>query len=142
MWTEGLEDLLDVDLHRIAGVAGVAEDGAERGAGGEGLDEGLVEAGLEAGGQSVAIDEEDPAADDLLLGDRQGEIDAPVEQDLEQEVLRAAAAFEVVDLERERVLGQLVGLVIDVGEVRAVDFEDAEAGVERVEPGFQRGMLV
>jgi hypothetical protein len=27
---EGLEDLLDVDLHRVARVAGVAEDGAQR----------------------------------------------------------------------------------------------------------------
>jgi hypothetical protein len=59
---EGFEDLLDVDLHGIAGVAGVAEDGAQRGAGGEGLDEGLVEAGFEAGGEGVAVDEEDPAA--------------------------------------------------------------------------------
>jgi hypothetical protein len=59
---EGFEDLLDVDLHGVAGVAGAAEDGAERGPGGEGFDEGLVEAGLEAGRQRVVIEEEDPAA--------------------------------------------------------------------------------
>ena len=61
------EDLIDVDLQCVAGVAVVAEDDAERGAGGEAFDEGLVEAGFEAGGQGVAIDEEDPAAGDLLL---------------------------------------------------------------------------
>ena len=62
MRAEGFEDLLDVDLHGIAGVAGVAEDGAQRGAGGAGFGEGLVEAGFEAGRQRVVIDEEDPAA--------------------------------------------------------------------------------
>lgn len=109
------EDLIDVDLQCVAGVTVVAEDDAERGAGGEGFDEGLVETGFEAGGQGVAIDEEDPAAGDLLLADWQGEIDTPIEQNLEQQVLRAAAALEVVDLRCEVVLGQLVGLVIDVG---------------------------
>lgn len=55
MRAEGFEDLLEVDLHGVAVVAGVPEDGAEGLALGEFLDEILVEAGVEAGGEGVIL---------------------------------------------------------------------------------------
>jgi len=67
--TEGFEDLLEVDLHRVACVAGVPKHGTEGLALGEFLDECFVQAGIEAGGEGVLGDEEDAAFEDFLLGD-------------------------------------------------------------------------
>jgi len=56
---EGFESLLDVDLRGVAGVAGVAENGAKRGALDQRLDEGFVQAGIEAGGDRWMLAGED-----------------------------------------------------------------------------------
>lgn len=94
--TQELEDLLDVDAGAVVAEAVVAEDGAERLASGDGSDEFIGEAAVEAGGEGVLIDEEDALAVQGLGDDGQSEIDAPIDEDLEEEILGGAVGLEVI----------------------------------------------
>ncbi len=132
-----LEDLLDVDLQGVTGVTRVSEDGAERGAFGESLDEGFVQTSVEAGGKGIVVDEEDAVAFDGLLGDRKRLIDSPVEEDMEEKIFGGEVGLEVFEVKVEILLRALVGLVVDLREVLAVDLEDAEASVEPGEASRQ-----
>lgn len=99
--SQELEDLLDVDAgavvaEAVVAEAVVAEDGAERLASGDGSDEFIGEAAVEAGGEGVLIDEEDALAVQGLGDDGQSEIDAPIDEDLEEEILGGAVGLEAI----------------------------------------------
>src|SRR5690606_23809282 len=57
------------------------------------------------------------------------EIDAPVEHNLEQQVLGGSIGLDVIDEQVEAVLLQSVWGVVDVGEVGRRDLEDPEARI-------------
>ena len=124
-----LENLLDIDLDRTVLKARVAEHNAQRLQFGQFLHEGFVNAatGVEAGGKHIAIDKEHVFTLDGLLGDRQGQIDAPIQHYLEQQILRRAIRLDVVNKQVEIGFLQHIGAVVDVSHVRCIDFKQAKS---------------
>ena len=78
-----LEKLPDVDAGAVVAVALVAEDGAQRFAGGDGLDQLVRQTGVETRGEGIAIDEEHPFPINVFFSDRQRKIHTPIDQHLE-----------------------------------------------------------
>lgn len=116
-----LEYLLYVDLGIVAAVAGVAEYCPQRRALYQLFHEVFVYARLEAGRQGIAVHEEYLLAVDGFACDRQGQIHAPVEEHLEEQVFGGAVFLAVVDLVEQVFLGDGVGGVLDVFHIRGVD---------------------
>jgi hypothetical protein len=82
-------------------------------------------AGVEAGRQRVAVDEENLAALDRLVGERQGEVNAPIQDHLEQQVFGAAVGFDVREARsRDLQAGASLQCLIHVVAQQAVDVVD------------------
>jgi hypothetical protein len=86
-------------------------------------------ASFETGDQRIAVDRVDGLAMQGFTVDRQGQFHAPVDQHLEQQILGGAIWLHAIDLTEQLVLLHRVRAIVDVGHVRTVNFQDAEANV-------------
>ena len=85
----------------------------------------------EAGDEVAVVNVIDLEVFDGFVLDGERERDAPIDEAAEEEVHVGAAVLDVADLLDEVLLGDFAGGVIDVLHVGVVDFQDAEADVQR-----------
>ena len=126
---EGLEDLAHVDLGLVVSKACVLEHDPHGGMICQISDQSLGNAIVETGHQYGAVDEEDGLALNRFTADGQGQVNAPVEQDLEQQILTRAIRFYIVHAGQKIGLHSLIRRVEHIRHVGTVDLEHAKADI-------------
>lgn len=123
------EDLEDVDLLRAGREAGIPEDGTERLALRDFLDDAFGDVCIETRDQIAVVVGVDGATVNLFGFVRQGQRQPPVKHTPEQQVEVGAVFLDVRFRLREQILRVVARRVVDVLHVRVCDLQDAEADV-------------
>ena len=89
----------------------------------------------------VAIDEEHLFTLYYFLGNRQRQIDAPIQHHLEQQIFRRAIRLDVLHKQIEVSHIQRIGLVVNVGHIGGVDLQDAKANIYAIAIGIPSNFL-
>ena len=124
------EYLLHVDFHRVGSKAVVTEDHAQRLKSGQLLHEFFRDVPVEAGDKRVFVHKVHGSAQPLFPADGQGEVHAPVQQHLKEQIFGGTVVLDAVHRFHERFLRHGVGSVEHVVHVGRIHLQHAEAGIE------------